>query len=618
MTPIQREHIDLIRKSAGGALFPQDILNDARNPNSPLHPMFTWDDTEAANAFRLIQAKAVIRVAVRFTGPLHVESKRARVTIAAPEVTQEQQQTNKEDELRAKIIRMDIRDARLAVSIREMELERKWLWDAGKELRKELAPEQSAYVEAEAYALCQFMRGVPMANIIIMTRDVYEMDNFSEQDVHTLREEFNVGRPSGWKPEMADAEWQDDVDGERLDGAFGIPPYQPPRHFAGSDRPQGGSLRRFTAYTHKESPPDREAASLRSDHPALTENRTQFPSRVFDADEGDHIFVSGHSNAKIGAFVTKGPWRGLDIFTLTLEERATCPDSCHLLAECYGNALPLAKRRAYTPELVERMDTELREMARERPAGFVVRLHVLGDFPDLGYVQRWSNWMAEIPQIHVFGYTAHLADSPIGILLREMNDEFLGRWAIRFSVAPEVEIDAMQATTIWREDRGRVAEGLVCPASSGDTEACGTCGLCWSPVASGWRIVFLGHGMSRRGRAKGIDTNYTPVHGPTDRPTEIRHISDVEIPVTEQNQQLNDVHEPGETGQSKSGLADHDDPAPEGAAPFDPFVQAGSSDSRTGPATTVDLARLGERYQLSTKPRPQSPPRSSHLQSVRR
>lgn len=50
-----------------GTLTPGAVLARASDPASPLHRHFTWDDTEAAEKFRLIQAGMLIR--------------RARVTI---------------------------------------------------------------------------------------------------------------------------------------------------------------------------------------------------------------------------------------------------------------------------------------------------------------------------------------------------------------------------------------------------------------------------------------------------------------------------------------------------------------------------------------------------------
>jgi hypothetical protein len=44
-----------------GYLTPQAVVNDARNPKSPLHERFEWDDQKAANAHRLDVARELIR-----------------------------------------------------------------------------------------------------------------------------------------------------------------------------------------------------------------------------------------------------------------------------------------------------------------------------------------------------------------------------------------------------------------------------------------------------------------------------------------------------------------------------------------------------------------------------
>lgn len=43
-----------------GILEPKSVVENARNPNSPLHRNFEWDDTEAANQYRLVQARRII------------------------------------------------------------------------------------------------------------------------------------------------------------------------------------------------------------------------------------------------------------------------------------------------------------------------------------------------------------------------------------------------------------------------------------------------------------------------------------------------------------------------------------------------------------------------------
>lgn len=44
-----------------GRLEPDAVVAEARDETSPLHSLFTWDDTVAAERFRLLQAGALIR-----------------------------------------------------------------------------------------------------------------------------------------------------------------------------------------------------------------------------------------------------------------------------------------------------------------------------------------------------------------------------------------------------------------------------------------------------------------------------------------------------------------------------------------------------------------------------
>jgi len=58
------EHIEMLRQKFKGELTPKDILDDARHDNSPLHSFFEWSDTEAAEQYRLQQARGLIRSVV--------------------------------------------------------------------------------------------------------------------------------------------------------------------------------------------------------------------------------------------------------------------------------------------------------------------------------------------------------------------------------------------------------------------------------------------------------------------------------------------------------------------------------------------------------------------------
>lgn len=48
----------------GGLITPEQVVEAARDPKSPIHDRFTWDDTEAARKYRLEEARALIRVSV--------------------------------------------------------------------------------------------------------------------------------------------------------------------------------------------------------------------------------------------------------------------------------------------------------------------------------------------------------------------------------------------------------------------------------------------------------------------------------------------------------------------------------------------------------------------------
>jgi hypothetical protein len=60
---VQKE-LEIIKKRSKGILRPVDVVNFAKNPKTALHSKFTWDDTAAAQQYRLWQAREVIRITV--------------------------------------------------------------------------------------------------------------------------------------------------------------------------------------------------------------------------------------------------------------------------------------------------------------------------------------------------------------------------------------------------------------------------------------------------------------------------------------------------------------------------------------------------------------------------
>jgi hypothetical protein len=68
---IKRE-LRIIARKHHGLLRPVDVVEYASNPKTALHDCFTWDDTEAAQQYRLWQARQIIRVRVQVI-PQHTE-----------------------------------------------------------------------------------------------------------------------------------------------------------------------------------------------------------------------------------------------------------------------------------------------------------------------------------------------------------------------------------------------------------------------------------------------------------------------------------------------------------------------------------------------------------------
>ncbi len=58
----------MIAKAHDGILNPSDVVDSARPIESPLHSRFEWDDSEAAQRYRLWQARQLIAITVDYVG----------------------------------------------------------------------------------------------------------------------------------------------------------------------------------------------------------------------------------------------------------------------------------------------------------------------------------------------------------------------------------------------------------------------------------------------------------------------------------------------------------------------------------------------------------------------
>lgn len=75
------EHVQHLIDANGGAVQPADVLLDAKAKGSPLHSFFNWDDSAAATAYRLEQARHLLRsIKVTFVD-LGPEARMARMVV---------------------------------------------------------------------------------------------------------------------------------------------------------------------------------------------------------------------------------------------------------------------------------------------------------------------------------------------------------------------------------------------------------------------------------------------------------------------------------------------------------------------------------------------------------
>ena len=247
---------------------------------------------------------------------------------------------------------------------------------------------------------------------------------------------------------------------------------------------------------------------------AAINGKTLFINRIKEANRDTmgktELLIKKSTNIKLGKKVTKGKWKGFSIFTLTLEERATCPKSCAHWSDCYGNNMMYAYRYTAGPALETMLELELEQLQAKHPKGFLVRLHILGDFYSVGYVAKWAKWLSQFPALHVYGYTANQPDATdlkersIGLALLSLSENCFDRWAIRFSG----NFERKEMTALSNDDNRSVKmiankQAFQCPTQIAKETGklalkgqetlvsdCGACGLCWQASKP---VVFITH-----------------------------------------------------------------------------------------------------------------------------
>jgi hypothetical protein len=236
---------------------------------------------------------------------------------------------------------------------------------------------------------------------------------------------------------------------------------------------------------------------LNPNHPALSENRTIHTKTIRNPFDSKNVLKPANANTKLGKrknIITKGIWKGLRMFSLTLPERSTCPTDCIRWDSCYGNNMPFAHRFETGQDLESKILKELTVLQRKHPEGIVVRLHVLGDFYSVQYTKMWACALSWFPTLKIFGYTAR-HHGPILDGINALNRKFPDRCVLR--VSRNLAYNEEDGPTRYASDGSEDVKGFICPEMTGQTESCLTCGLCWTVNKT---VIFPDHDELRKAK----------------------------------------------------------------------------------------------------------------------
>lgn len=193
------------------------------------------------------------------------------------------------------------------------------------------------------------------------------------------------------------------------------------------------------------------------------------------------------NNGKLhGNIVARGQFAGYAMYSLTLEERNTCSPDCGQLKTCYGNNMPFARRYVVTQHLLDRIEAQLRKLTR-RGRRILLRLHILGDFFAVWYVDFWQRMLNTFPTVAIFGYTHWPIITPQGQAVERLVKAMPGRFCIKFSgdtvkqlpLAPLYSIGMTLVVKDWAD----LPKGFIrCPAQMAADKGvqgigCAECGI---------------------------------------------------------------------------------------------------------------------------------------------
>jgi len=234
-----------------------------------------------------------------------------------------------------------------------------------------------------------------------------------------------------------------------------------------------------------------KAMELNTNHKAIVNATTLYNASKFtirDVSNYKHKVLKASTNIKLGKKVNKGKLKGMKMYTLTLIERETCTDECEHYTDCFGNNMHVAHRFEVNDAFMLRLESDIHATAVANPNGFLVRLHILGDFKSVEYTLFWERMMIHYPNLHVYGYSRNHIDSKyshvrdIAKELIRLRSKYQNRWAVRFSNKLDQEYSA--------NSRDITDKGITCLAQVKTDVSCSDCTLCWSSKKA---IGFITH-----------------------------------------------------------------------------------------------------------------------------
>lgn len=218
---------------------------------------------------------------------------------------------------------------------------------------------------------------------------------------------------------------------------------------------------------------------------AIDNGRTIYTNNVYDSISHNGRLLKVSNNKKLGkSKILKGRHKNKLIYSLSLEERKTCPKTCFHWKTCYGNNMPFAHRFMGNDALMKRLDDELNILSTKHKEGILIRLHVVGDFFSVRYVKFWKKMLGKYSNISIFGYTARTPFSNIGKEISILRSLEWNRFSVRFS-------NSFEKLSANSQDLLGNKQGIICPEQLDKTKNCASCGLCWNNKVD--NIIFKTH-----------------------------------------------------------------------------------------------------------------------------